>query len=267
MRINLKKTVIIVLDLVLATYLAFAMTSFNKPDETSKVCTKVSIDITDGNTNGFLSANEIKKILEQKRLYPLDKRMSAINPRSIEDALKSSPFIQTAECYKTQDGQVCVSVSQRLPVMRVKSALGEDYYMDDNGGIMPNSKYTSDLIIATGNLSRQYARNYIVHLTKTLMQSDLWKNQIEQINLRPDLGIELVPRVGDHIIYIGRLPEVKNKAERPGAVAAFVRKKTERLEKFYKYGLSQAGWNKYSLINLEFDNQIICKKRNQIQKQ
>ena len=35
----------------------------------------------------------------------------------------------------------------------------------------------------------------------------------------------------------------------------------DRLEKFYKYGLSQAGWNKYSYINVEFDNQIICKKR------
>ena len=37
-------------------------------------------------------------------------------------------------------------------------------------------------------------------------------------------------------------------------------KKLDRLGKFYKYGLSQAGWNKYSYINLEFDNQIICKK-------
>ena len=37
----------------------------------------------------------------------------------------------------------------------------------------------------------------------------------------------------------------------------------DRLEKFYKYGLSQAGWNKYSYINIVFDNQIICKKRQQ----
>ena len=35
----------------------------------------------------------------------------------------------------------------------------------------------------------------------------------------------------------------------------------DRLEKFYKYGLSQAGWDKYSYINLEFENQIICKRR------
>jgi cell division protein FtsQ len=32
------------------------------------------------------------------------------------------------------------------------------------------------------------------------------------------------------------------------------------MRKFYLYGLNKAGWNKYSYINVEFDNQIICKK-------
>ena len=40
--------------------------------------------------------------------------------------------------------------------------------------------------------------------------------------------------------------------------------KLERLEKFYRYGLSQAGWNKYSYINLAFENQIICKKKQNV---
>ena len=92
------------------------------------------------------------------------------------------------------------------------------------------------------------------------MENDLWENQIEQINVMPDLGIELVPRVGNHIVYIGQLPFYKYKQQRNKLVYDFVIKKMDRLEKFYKYGLSQAGWNKYSYINLEFDNQIICKK-------
>ena len=41
-------------------------------------------------------------------------------------------------------------------------------------------------------------------------------------------------------------------------------KKLDTLEKFYHYGLSQAGWNKYKYINLEFDNQIICKRRENV---
>jgi cell division protein FtsQ len=37
-------------------------------------------------------------------------------------------------------------------------------------------------------------------------------------------------------------------------------KKLERMRKFYLYGLNKAGWNKYSSISVEFDNQIICKR-------
>ena len=77
------------------------------------------------------------------------------------------------------------------------------------------------------------------------------------------MGIELVPRVGNHIIYLGNLPESNILEKREKEITAFVNKKMKRLENFYKYGLSQAGWNKYSYINLEFDNQIICKKHNE----
>ena len=93
------------------------------------------------------------------------------------------------------------------------------------------------------------------------MQDEFWKNQIVQINILPDRGVELVPRVGDHIVYLGYLPTSSNQQKRLALIQDFTKQKLTRLEKFYKYGLSQAGWNKYSYINLEFDNQIICKKR------
>lgn len=262
MHINWKKNITIALDLLLAVYLVAAFTSFNKPDETARICTKVSIDIQDETTNGFINAREIKARLEKGHLYPLGIPMHSVNARKVEETLKQSPFVKTAECYKTQDGHVCITLTQRMPTVRIKSINGDDYYLDDNNSIMPNSHYTSDLIIATGYISRWYARKYVSHLSNALMGDDLWKNQIEQINVTRGLGIELVPRVGNHIVYIGTLPESKYDNERKQMITDFVRKKMDRLEKFYKYGLSQAGWNKYSYINIEFDNQIICKRRN-----
>ena len=134
-------------------------------------------------------------------------------------------------------------------------------YQEHQGGIMPNSKYTSDLIIATGYISRKYARNYLSFLAIELMKDDFWRNQIVQVNVLPNLGVELVPRVGEHIIYIGALPQSNKPGERHQLIADYITVKLNRLQKFYKYGLSQAGWNKYSYIDVEFDNQIICKKK------
>ena len=262
MHINWKETIIIALDLVLGTYLVFAFTKFNKPDESNMVCTKVNINIQDEITNGFLNAKEIKNRLETKKLYPLEKPLKDVNSRKIEETLKTSPFVKTAECYKTQDGLVDIHLTQRMPIVRIKSNNNDDYYIDDHNQIMPNTNYTSDIIVATGYINRWYAQKYITLLSKALMAKEFWRNQVEQINVLPDKGIELVPRVGNHIIYIGNLPETNDIDKREKGINDYVNKKMDRLEKFYKYGLSQAGWNKYSYINIEFDNQIICTKHN-----
>ena len=261
MRINWKKTIIITLDITIGVYLAFAFTKFDQPDEADKICTKVNINIQDEMTNGFLDAKEIKKRLEAKKIYPLEKPLRKVSTRNIEEYLMKSPFVKSAECYKTQDGLVDINLTQRMPIVRIKSN-NEDYYIDDHYQVMPNTRYTSDMIIATGYINKWYAQRYISILSKALMTNELWRNQIEQINVLPDKGIELVPRVGNHIIFIGNLPEANTVEKREKDITEFVNKKMKRLENFYKYGLSQAGWNKYSYINLEFDNQIICKKHN-----
>ena len=261
MNTSWKTIIFYVLDVILAFYLVMAITSWNTPDKKHRICTKVNINISDSNNSGFLSAEEIKAILEKDKLYPLNRQLSSIEPRKIEEALKVGPFVDTAQCYITENGHINIRISQRMPIIRIKNNKGEDYYLDDNGGILPNSKYTSDLIIATGDISKWFAHFAITPMAKAINKSEFWLNQIEQINVRPDRGIELVPRVGNHIIFIGYLPIRRNKAANDKGIDEFVTKKLERTEQFYRYGLSQAGWNKYSYIDVEFDNQIICKRR------
>lgn len=261
MNSRLKKAVYIILDTVIAVYMVLAVSSFDKPGVAATSCQKVNINIADEATSGFIDTREVQTRLKASRLYPLDKPMMCVSARSIESMLKQSPFVKTAQCYKTQDGEVYINITQRLPVVRIKANNGDDYYIDDKDSIMPNSHYTSDLIIATGSITRHFAISYITLLVKRIMESDLWKNQIEQINVLPDLGIEIIPRVGDHVVLLGYLPETRMRSARPKLVNDFVDRKLTRLEKFYRYGLSQAGWNKYSYIDLEFDNQIICRRR------
>lgn len=167
--------------------------------------------------------------------------------------------MRTAECYKDEAGVVNVSITRRLPVVRIKSVNSDDFYIDDRDCIMPNSKYTSDLIIATGYISRSYATQYVSPLARKLMSDDFCRNLFQQINITRDLEWNSC-RIGNNVVYLGHLPVSKIKAERTELINAFVEKKMKRLEAFYKYGLPVAGWNKYSEISLEFDNQIICKR-------
>ena len=262
MKASWSKILFIASDVVIAVYLAIAFSSFDRKDDTKAVCSKVNIEIADNSIGGFLDAKVIKERLKKTGNYPIGKKMSDINARNIEEMLLRSPFVKTAECYKTEGGHVYISVTQRMPVIRIKADNGDDYYVDDNDCVMPRTNYTSDLIIASGNISRWYAINYISPLGKIIMQNDMWRNLIEQIHVTPEMGVEIVPRIGDHIVYIGQLPDGKDRKRHDAEIAKFFDKKMTRLEKFYRYGLSQVGWNKYSYVNIEFDNQIICKKAN-----
>lgn len=260
-RINWKKTLLVTLDLVLGAYVAYAFVGMKGYSQSDVFCKRVQIDIQDGTTNGFLSAKDISTRLRKVRLYPLGRSLDSINVRAIEETLLHSPFVRSAQCYVTQDGQVNIQLTQRMPMLRVKTDK-DDYYLDDNNNVMrPSSRYTADLIVATGHFTPWFAQNYLSPMVATLMQSKLWKNQVEQIHVLEDGGIEIVPRVGDHVVLLGRLPQTRYAHHRSQLISEFVQRKLNRLEKFYRYGLSQVGWNKYSYIDLEFDNQIICKRR------
>lgn len=247
MTINWKHSALVLVDIVLAAYLVLAVTAFNQPDESDNVCREVNIVISDGAVNGFLDKEEIKMLLQRTRCYPVGDQMSHVDVRAIEEQLLRNPFVSSAQCYKTQTGHVNIVINQRLPVIRVKADNGDDYYVDEQGKIMPNTRFASNLVIATGSISRQYATTALKSMGRFLLQSPLWSSQVEQLHVLSDGTVEMVPRVGDHIVYLGSPTNLE--------------RKLTRLEKFYKYGLSQAGWNKYSYISVEFDNQIICKKR------
>ena len=263
MKTSWSKRLFVASDILIAIYLLLAFVSFDKKGDPKALCSKVNIDIADNAAGGFLDAKVIKERLQKTGFYPIGRQLKDVDTRGIEEMLRRSPFVKTAECYKTEGGYVYISVTQRMPVIRIKADNGDDYYVDDHDCIMPRSSYTSDLIIATGYINRWYAINYISPLGKAIMQNDVWKKLIEQINITPNLGVELVPRIGDHIVYIGQLPDITDKSKHDKDIAQFVNKKMTRLEKFYKYGLSQVGWNKYSYVNIEFDNQIICKRKDQ----
>jgi cell division protein FtsQ len=100
----------------------------------------------------------------------------------------------------------------------------------------------------------------VVPAVRWLTENELWDSQVEQINILPDKNMEIIPRIGNHIVCLGRIPESSDKVQRNKNINKFMQAKLGRLDKFYRYGLNEVGWNKYSYIDLEFDNQVICRK-------
>ena len=125
------------------------------------------------------------------------------------------------------------------------SALDMD--VDEDGKIMPLSrKYTSRVVVATGNISRKFACNGLYPFIMTLRNDEFWDALVEQI-VEKGNEVVLIPKVGNFRIVLGTLDDMNEKLE--------------NLRLFLREGIVLKGWNVYKEINLKFKNQIVCVKR------
>jgi len=242
----IKKIFILLFLLLITIYLVIAVTTFNaKPEE--QTCEGMELVINDSIDYGFITQKEVLRLLTKKKISPIGKKMGEINTRQLEDTLKKHPLIGEVECFRIPNGKIGIEVSQRIPLLRIMAANGENYYLDDKGVTMPTANNAANVAIVTGYVNKEFAKKELYELGLFLKDNPFWEAQIQQINVTETKELEFVPRVGDHIIFIGK----------PGNYE----KKFDRLKTFYKKGLNQVGWNKYSRISLEFENQIICTKK------
>jgi cell division protein FtsQ len=86
-------------------------------------------------------------------------------------------------------------------------------------------------------------------ITKRIDADTFLRAQMVQVYITEDKKFELIPRVGNHIIVLGDISDLDEKLN--------------KLQIFYHDGLNRTGsWNDYSIIDLQYKNQIVCTKKN-----
>ena len=243
----LKRVFLSIAIVVVIAYLATAVTILNAKAK-EQVCRNIELVIKDTVYAKFIDKAEIGTILQKKELYPIGKLINQVETKALEVELNKHPLIDNAECYWTPSGRLQVEVSQRVPILRIMCNKNGDYYLDNKGSIMPSdAKCIAHRAIVTGNVEKAFVMNELYNFGVFLQKNPFWNAQIEQIHVLADRNIELIPRVGDHVIFLGKIDGYEQKLD--------------RLKTFYQKALNQVGWNKYSRISLEFGNQIVCTKR------
>lgn len=242
-----RRILLIIVLLGLTAYLAVAFTVLNCPPS-GRTCESVNIIMHDSVSSCFITSSEVDAILKRSRLHPLGRPLDSLQSKVIEQTLEQNPFIDNVECYKTPASGLCISVQQRRPILRVMPVSGSSYYVDDQGRIMPHTAGRAvRLPVATGYISLQMAESTLYRFALLVREDPFWDKQIEQVNVTADGALELIPRVGDHILFLGKAENLEVKLQ--------------RIRTFYNKALQRIGWNKYSRISVEFDNQVICKRK------
>ncbi len=230
--------------------------SFIEIKKAEQTCNKVQV-ILPGN-QFFIERAEIDDILNSKNGLLVGRRLSGINIQNLENRLKANPFIEYAKVYLDMDGVLHADVRQRVPILRVFNMTGQDFYIDQNGLKVPLSDhFTSRVLVANGAILEGFDGKVdtlkntlskdLFRMAKYINADSLWSEQIVQIYVNDNNDMELVPRVGNQKIIFGNADGMEDKFK--------------NLLLFYKKALPKVGWDAYSTINLKFNGQIVCVKR------
>lgn len=210
-------------------------------------CNGLRIVVKDTVVSSFIDDSDVLELITKGYGDIVNKNITEINKDSIEQILIKNSAIKSAQVYYSLDGYLHAEIKQRKPVLRVISN-ESGYYVDEEGKIMPLSrKYSSRVVVATGNISQDYAQEELYPFAMYLKEDKFWDAFIEQIVVKGKNNVSLIPKTGNFSIVMGSLENAE--------------KKMENLRLFLKEGITKRGWNAYKEINLKFDNQIVCVKR------
>lgn len=246
MYINIR-TIVRFISVVVAVATMIVLSLFISRSVGENVCTGVNIYIHDSSEVTFISQNEIAALVKKSTHNPVGKKMEEVNTEALEIEMHKNPMIKRIECYKTIDHRVAVKIYQRVPILRVMSTNG-NFYVDSESEIMPVSiRYSVNVPLASGFVPKEFAQKELYEFACFLHEHPFWNAFVGQIYVYPNKEVSLIPRVGDQEILLG---ELQHYAE-----------KLDKLLTVYEEGFSELGWNRYSMINLKFDNQVICTKK------
>jgi cell division protein FtsQ len=252
---------------ILTAYLTGAMGFISNKERILHV-TSVKIKITDSTENLFVHANEIRKLLEKNKFKLSGILSDDIDLEGIEHSLMSRQIISKAEAYITEPGVLHVDIRQKSPFVRIYDRMGQGYYLDRQGNVIPLTlNFSPFVLVVNGNISEPFRPGQVLNIFDvkhdslpraqrtiydafrlvTFIQEDrFWNAQIEQVYVNGNYEFELIPRVGSQIIELGDAEDLEEKFG--------------NLKLLYLQGFNKIGWNKYERISLKYKNQVVCTK-------
>lgn len=250
-----KKRRVIFLFVGLLLLIAFVgvTLSFAIKERKNALCT--GVDVFFDEKEQFIPKKEIENIVYNSVSGLKSRKLTSLKTEAIEKQIEKHPWVKNAEVFIGYEhmegrffaGRLKVFIDQRDPFFRVMTDDG-GYYVDTEGKKVPFSYInTSKVVVCTGAVTREMIDGDLTTFIKYINDKSFWKAQIEQIHVKSNGELILVPRLGGHLIELGKVEKLDLKFR--------------NLMALYEKGFKNGGWDKYRRVSLRFDNQIVCTRK------
>ena len=181
---------------VLFSILSMCMVIVNNNDKKLISLNEINIDNAE---NSFIKHKDIIQYLSAFNLDSCNR--SNVNLNEIELYLQKHTLIKNAQVYIDFEGKLAINIEPRKAIVRISNAKSS-YYLDKDLSLIPVSKnFTPRVIVFSGDVKEEHHKE-ICDFVKIIELNEFWKSQIVQIFYSTN-DIILIPRVGNHKIYLG----------------------------------------------------------------
>jgi cell division protein FtsQ len=240
---------------------------FSGNKQNAEVCWKVEVEIQkDAEGNSFISEREILSAIQSKNDSLVGKKVVNIPIQKIHSTISKNACVKEAQVYTTVDGRLKIKIDQRTPIARAFNNDGTSFYIDKDGFVFPvTGSNALKLPVFVGNIQEKMISESVVekrkdekwafhsmlddmyYLTMHLRTDEFLMAQVDHVFIDASRNVQIVPRVGDHRIYVGAVKDLN--------------KKFKKLKKFYASALETQDLNAFSSIHLEYEGQVVCEKK------
>ncbi len=221
----------------------------------AKACSNIEINIDVATKHMFVNNADVMNVLNRNNIHA-GETLSDIDLMKTEEQLKNNLWIKDAELFFDNRQVLHVKITEREPVARVFTVSGNSFYIDSTGLCLPvNENATARLIVFTAfpsdkkDLSKpdSLVLNDIKTITQYISADSFLNAQTEQVNITQQRTYEITPVVGDQVIRIGNADSLDEKFT--------------KLIAFYKQVVSKVGFQKYSVIDVQYHGQVVAVRR------
>jgi cell division protein FtsQ len=224
--------------LVLISGLFYSTISINNLRDISK--TDIYID---NSNNLFITKDSIKsaviEIITTKNI-----RKSSVHLKALEFELNKIELVRKSDVFIDVNGTMVIDIEQRKPIARF---IDNKSYLDEDGLVMPKSKYYSARVpVIKGYANTQDQLDLIYKLSNYIKDDKFLSQSATEILIDSNSNFSIKLRDYRFKILIGQLNNLDLKIK--------------NFKAFYINASANQILNKYSVINLQFDNQVVCVK-------
>jgi len=197
-----------------------------------------------GENNLFITNKTVSKLLIQNYQGVKNVPKETLDLNELENTLKSNPMIKSAEVYLAVNGILNAEIEQKTPIARVST--NASYYIDDGGSFMPlSTNYSARVPLVTGYIEKNKLHN-VYSIASKINGDEFLKKHVIEIHQNSDKTIYLKLRQCNFVVQFGSIQ--------------FLDKKVNNLKAFYQKALKEKTLDKYSIVDLQFGNQVVCTK-------